>query len=59
MDEHGAATPRDSRPAVVVELDDQVVEVIGSPKAVPGILGVARNRTIVPAISRVLDPRIV
>ena len=37
MDEHRAAAAGDARPGVVVELDDEVVEMVGAPQPVAGM----------------------
>ena len=59
VNENRAAAARDPRTAVVIELDNQVVEVIGAPEAIARLVRAAPDCTIVPTIGGVLDPRIV
>ena len=39
MDEHRAAAAGDARPGVVVDLDDEIVELVGAPQPVAGLAG--------------------
>jgi hypothetical protein len=59
MDEHGAASPGDTRAGVVVDLDNEVVEMVIAPEPVAGLVGPAAERTVVAPFSGVLAPGIV
>ena len=59
MDEHRAAASLHARPRVVVELDDEIVEVVGAREAVGIAVGRKLDRLIVVAIGRILAPGVV
>src|SRR5262245_2631765 len=59
MDEDGAAAPRRPRPGVMIKLNDQVVQVVRTPKAVALLPGASFDRTIIPPIRGVFDPGVV
>src|SRR3954449_5840426 len=50
MDEHGAASPGDPRPRVVVDLHDKVIEMIIPPEAVAAVTGSGAKRAIIAAV---------
>ncbi len=59
MDEDGAAAPCHARADIVVDLDDEVVEVVGAPKAV-GARGAGElDRPVVASIGRLLAPAVI
>jgi hypothetical protein len=57
--EHRAAAARDPRPGVVVQLDDEIVEMIGALEPIAGMIGLEPNRLVVMAVARVLTPAVV
>ena len=57
--EHGAAAAGDPRPGVVVELDDEIVETVGAPEPVAGMIGLEPERLVVVAVARVFAPAVV
>src|SRR5262249_7669171 len=59
VDENRAAAARDPRAAIVVELDNQVVEVVGAPQAIAGLVRAALDCTIVPTVGRGFDPGVI
>ena len=59
MHENGAAASRNARAAIVIKLDDQIVEAIVPPQAITGLAGFAPDWPIVAAIARVFAPGIV
>jgi hypothetical protein len=59
MDKHGTAPPSNPRPGVVIKLNDQIIKVIRTPKAVAMFLGASFDRTIIPPIRRIFDPSII
>ena len=58
MHENSAAAAGDARPGVVVQLDDEVVEMVGALEPVARIIGVKPNRLIVMAVARVFAPAV-
>ena len=58
MQEHGAAAAGDAWCAVVVDLDDKVIEIIGAGKPVAGLVVDQPNGLIVVTVLRVFAPGI-
>ena len=59
VNEHRASAAGDSWTAVVVQLDDQVVEAIGSPEPVAGMVRRKTDWLVVAAVGRVFAPAVV
>src|SRR5665213_385922 len=58
MQEHRAAAAGDSRRNVVVDLDDEIVEMIGARQAVAALIALQPHGLIIVAARRVLAPGI-
>jgi len=58
MQEHRTAASCDARSAVVIDLDDEVIEVIVARQPVAGLAADQPNRLIVMAVLRILAPGI-
>jgi hypothetical protein len=58
VEEYGAAAVRDSRPRVVVELDDDVVEAVVAPQPIAPRLLRQSDRPVVAPVGRILAPGI-
>jgi len=58
MQEDRAAASGDSRGGVVVDLDDEIVQVIVAPEAVPVAAEAYSHRLIIMPVGRVLSPGI-
>src|SRR5262249_61642275 len=56
VDEPRAPTPADPRAGVVVDFDDEIVEVVVPPKAVPAVACRPVEWTVVAAISGIFTP---
>src|SRR5262249_56561913 len=56
MHEHGAASACHPGAAVVVDLDDEIVEVVSSPEAVAAVAGWASKRVVIPPVGGILAP---
>jgi len=56
MHEHGAASACHPRAGVVVDLNDEIVEVVGSPEAVAAVAGRASKRAVIPPVGGILAP---
>src|ERR1043166_4123310 len=57
VEKHRAAPPRDARPGVVVDLDDEIVEGVVTPEPVAWFIGRPPERAVVTAVRRVFAPR--
>jgi hypothetical protein len=58
MYEHRAAAPRNARARIVVDLDDHVVEPIGSPQTIARLPRLEPDGAIVASIRRVFAPTV-
>jgi hypothetical protein len=56
MEEHGAASPGDAGPSVVIDLDDEIVETIIPPQPVAWFIGRACERAVISAVGGVFAP---
>ena len=56
MHEHGAASARHAGAGVVVDLDDEIVEVVGSPEAIAAVARRASKRVVIPPVGGILAP---
>src|SRR6185312_4410473 len=56
MQEHGAATLRDARARIVVDLDNEIVEMIVAREAIAALVTRQPDRPVVMAVGRVLAP---
>ena len=59
MQEDRAAAPGDPRPCVVIDLDNEVIEVIGALQTVARMLTVNPDRLVVMAVGWIFTPGIV
>ena len=59
MHENRAAASGDTRPRVVIDLDDEIVEMILAPEPVAGFIGPALERTIIAPVGGILAPGVV
>ena len=56
MHEHGAASACHPGAGVVVDFDDEIVEVVGPPKAVAAVGGCPSKRAVIPSVGGILAP---
>src|SRR5262245_59840362 len=56
VQEYGTAALSHPRAPIVVDLDDEVVEPVLAPQAIAWFIGRAAERTVIPAVRRVLAP---
>jgi len=59
VQEYRAATPGDARRAVVIDLDDKIVEMIVAPEPVAALAAIPPHRLIVVAALRIFTPGVV
>jgi hypothetical protein len=59
VDEHGASATGHPRSGIVVDLDDEIIEVVGAAQTITGNIGRAMNRAIIEAMTGILTPGIV
>jgi len=59
MQEDGAAAAGDPRPCIVIDLDNEVIKVIGAPQAVASMLTAYPDRLVVMTVGRIFTPGIV
>jgi len=56
MHEYGAAKARNSRRKIMIDLDDEIVKVVGAPEPIAALLTAKPDRTVVMTAVRVLAP---
>jgi len=59
MDEHGAAAAGDPRTAIVVNLDNKIVQPVVALQPVTWFIGRAAERPVIATIGRILAPGVV
>ncbi len=59
MQEYSAAAAGNTRPSVMVDFDDEIVEAVGAPQPVAWFIGRPVEGTVVPSIGRVFAPGVV
>ena len=59
MQEHGAAAAGDPRPRIVIDLDNEIIEVIGAFEAVTRMRAADPDRLVVMTVGRILAPGII
>jgi len=56
MHEHGAASACHPGAGIVVDFDDEIVEVVGPPKAVAAVGGCPSKRSVIPPVGGIFAP---